>query len=267
MDNTRADWLHEFLRGMRDTSRELGYQLDTLKIQADLGGSRGANRILRARGIRGLALLPIPTSEIELDIDWQQFSVVAVGNLRMKECFHRVGSDAFASMQLACDRVAALGYRRVGLVHTLGIEQRLRYEWLGAFCKEQYLAQKRFSHVPPWLPEKLEKKEFLSWFQEHRPDCLISHDDRTYMWLIEEGYRIPLDVGFASLNREVLPRPDASCIAQHLDVIGENAAELLHTMLSRGETGVPRHAKEVLVYPHWVEGKTVRRQKPRPVDL
>lgn len=258
----RRDWLREFLRGLRGTCRELGYHSDVLYIQSDLGGSHGAGRVLRARGIRGLALLPTPGQPFELTLDWKELSVVAVGNLQIKHRFHRVGSDAFASMQVVCDQLVAHGYRRIGLTHTLEIEHRLRYEWLGAIAKEAYLANRRFEVIPPHLPEVLEEKPFLRWVKQHNPDCLISNDDRPYRWLEAAGWRIPRDIGFVSLNREVTPRPNTSGIAQHLDVMGENAAELLHTLLTRGETGIPRHPKEVLVYPHWVEGQTIRKQKP-----
>lgn len=257
----RREWMEKFLNGMHRICEALGYHLDELYMQSDLGGSHGANRVLRARGIRGLALLPMPAHPFDLELDWNEFAVVAVGNLQTPHRFHRVGSDAFASMQIACDQLVAHGYRRIGLVHTLEIERRLRYEWLGSMAKEAYLANKRFTVIPPHLPEVLEEKAFRRWIQKYRPDALISNDDRPYRWLAATGIRIPRDMGYVLLNREVTPRPDTSGIAQHLDIMGENAAELLHTMLSRGETGIPRHAKEVLVYPHWVEGKTIRRQK------
>ncbi|AHF90706.1 LacI family transcriptional regulator [Opitutaceae bacterium TAV5] len=260
-------WHRSFINGMKRACERLGYALDVLQIQADLGANRQPDRIMHGRGIRGMVLLPLQSHDVPLclkGVKWERFSIVVVGNPPESLPFHRVGSDAFNAMHIACNRLRELGYRRIGLAHALIAEQRLRYEWLGAMSKELFAPDavdgSRLEIVPPCLPEDFCERTFTEWVRVNRPEAVVGNDPAILEWLPANGWSIPRDIGVALLNRDSVDTPVAG-ISQHLDISGETAVEQLHTLLLRGETGFPEIPREVLIRPHWVDGPTLR--KPR----
>jgi len=250
-------WMQTFLNGMQRMAKQLGYHLEALFYPRDLVLGGDADRILHARGIRGVALFPQPGEQKNLVLDWDHYSLVVIGHPSLSQRPHRVGSDPFAAMNLACQKLREYGYKRVGLAHAFHQETELRYEFLGALCKENYLHGKAFKMVPPHLPVELTRTGFLAWFHKHRPECVVTVEESILDWLCEAGYRVPEDLGVAFLNTHIIKRPDVSGTLLHNDATGENAVELLHTQLLRGETGFPENPKEVLAYPRWIEGKTL----------
>lgn len=256
-------WMDAFVDGMKRTCQQLGYALDVLRISRDLGVPRVADRLLFSRGISGVVLLPLVDHNIALDFRWNQYAAIAIGNPPPTLPLSRVGSDAFKGMQITCERLHAMGYRRIGYANSLSAERRLRHEWVGALGKEFLLRRSELTIVPPFLPEEMSGAGFAAWLGAERPDVVIANDMRVHGWLGEQGRAVPKDVGFVMLNRDFTEMPGVAGIRQHLDIAGATAIEQLHTMLLRGETGFPEVPKEVLIQPRWVDGNTLRRRGRR----
>ncbi|MDP0498373.1 MAG: LacI family DNA-binding transcriptional regulator [Verrucomicrobiota bacterium JB024] len=261
-DNIRAGWFHAFLDGMERACRRLGYALDVMRISRDLEASNRPDSILHGRGIRGIVLLPLFSPTLSLRLNWDRYSVIAVGAPPKELPFHRVGSAAFHAVQIICDKLKQLGYRRIGLAHPLMAEKRLGYEWLGGLSKEIFLPDSQLEIVPPCLPDAFTPERFLAWVEEHRPEVVITNSPLILDWLKQAKYRVPRDIGVALVSRDTTD-VEAAGLAQHLDISGEMAIEQLHLLLLRGETGFPLSPKETLVRPHWVDGPTLRKHKAR----
>lgn len=256
-------WIKPVLQGMRETCSRLGYNLDILNIQRDLLSSKNPDRILHGRGIRALTILSLVDHKLTLPLQWEHYAIVAVGNyMPFERRLHRVGSDAFAAANLAGEKLAQLGYRRIGLANRLDNEERMRFEWLGAITKEHFIPNGgKWKVVPPFLPTDFTRDAFLQWVEKRRPECVISNFWKIHLWLREAGYRVPEDIGVVNLLNESNPDAAITGISQHLSIAGEAAVEQLHSMLLRGETGFPATPREILIYPHWIEGGTVREIK------
>lgn len=257
-DSKDTYWLEKIIQGMGEAAARLGYQFEIMHLQRDLGGAKDANRILHARGIRGIAILPLSGDHINIELDWNHYACIATGNDIVAHPFHRVGSDCFASMNLACDKLKELGYKRIGLAHSLTMERRLRYEWLGAISKEYFLPKSGLKVVRPFLPAKMEPEDLLRWFRKEKPDCIVSANFQVYQMLTEAGVRVPDEVGIAFLTLEGVKDPDISGVSQNLYAGGVATIEQLHLLLLCGGTGFPETPREILIYPQWIEGKTVR---------
>lgn len=258
MNGKVQSWMESFFEGMKRMGNQLGYHVETLFYPRDLTLGPQADRVLHARGIRGVALFPIPGDNDTVILDWDRYALVVIGHPALPKIPHRVGSDPFAAMSLVCSKLRKRGYRKVGLAHSFSQESELRYEFLGALCKEKHIPENPLKIVPPHLPTTLNQKPFLEWYERYHPECIITVDERLYHWLSEAGFSIPSEVSFAFLNTRSIQIPHASGTALHNDATGENAVELLHNQLLRGETGFPNTPKEMLVYPEWVEGQTLR---------
>lgn len=257
---TRAThWHQAFIDGMERAAERLGYSLDLLHIERDLGSARTPDRILHGRGIRGLIILPLYDQNITLRLQWDRYATIAMDNPPPSLPLHRVGSDGFLAMQITCERLWQLGYRRIGLANSLVAEQRLRYEWVGAMAKEIFVPHPRLTIVPPYLAENFGAEGLLAWAKKEKPEAVVTNFEGVIPWLREGGYRLPEDIGVALLNLNLGPLSNAAGISQHLDVHGETAVEQLHTLLLRGETGFPPVPREVLLRPRWTDGFSVRK--------
>lgn len=258
-DTKTQGWLRSCLDGMRAAAVRFGYALSELRLEQDLAAWKNPDRVLAGRGVGGLVVLPFYGDKPGAMpvLDWSRYSMVTVGNPPL-EGWHRVGTDAFAAMNLVCDQLRLRGIRRVGLVQSLWTERRLRFEWLGALAKEWHRPGADFQAVPSCLPEVLDERGFGEWFRIERPEVVVGNDARVIDWLATLRVRVPEDVGVVLLNRDFSGRPDACGISQHLDEVGHAAVELMHGLMLRGERGTPEVRREVLVLPHWSEGATLR---------
>lgn len=251
-------WMQSFLNGVRGMAERLGYHAEALWYPRDLVPGTNADRILHARGVRGIVLFPLPGEQKDFVLDWDHYALVVVGHPKLPEMAHRVGSDAFAAMNLLSQKLREAGYSRVGLAHGVHQEAELRYEFLGALAKENHLHGRQFHAVPPHLPVHFAREGFLAWVRKHKPQCVITVEECVLQWLRDEGWRVPEEIGVAFLNTHIIKTPGISGTVLHNDATGENAVELLHNQLLRGETGFPKAVREMLVYPHWQEGNTLR---------
>ncbi|PAW79500.1 MAG: hypothetical protein B9S32_02880 [Verrucomicrobia bacterium Tous-C9LFEB] len=261
-DFSHTSWIKTVLDGMRTACARLGYSLDVFNIQRDLLSSKNPDRILQGRGIRAITILSLVEQDLILPLQWSHYAVISIGSYTpFRIQWHRVGGDAFAAANLVGEKLAALGYRRLGLANRFDNEERMRFEWLGGLTKEHFSPKPRWEVVPPYLPEGSTETGILKWIEKYKPECVVSNYWRVYLWLKEAGYRVPQDIGFVCLSNESAENVNISGISKHLDIAGEAAVEQLHSMLLRGETGEPKIPREILIHPHWVQGKTVRRIK------
>jgi LacI family transcriptional regulator len=258
-EDSLKGWLGIMLNGMKSISEKLGYNLEIIYMQKDLNSINGSNRILQARGIKGLVLLPPVDDNFTLNIDCDAYSIVVIGSSYLGLKRHRVGSDVYAGMQLILEKLSMQGYKNIAFAQPLASEKRLRYEWLGALVKEAYLPDSPFTIVPPYLPDiPIRKTPFLKWLKSQKPDCIITNQNEFIPWILDAGYRIPEDIGVVFLNWESAILPDPSGVAQHLDISAKSAIEQLHSTLLQGETGLPKYPKEILIRPNWKQGSTLQ---------
>lgn len=256
--NHSKDWVNDLLHYMSETSQHLGYELDVLRIDRDLTSNGHPDRLLQGRGVRGLVVFPLYEGELNIALDWDRYSVIALGIHAIKHNFNRVGSNAFMGMNIVCAHLHELGYRRVGLAHEMDQERRTRFEWLGALTKESFRKPPLLKVTPPHLPKKFMPEAYLDWVKRVKPECVISSDIRGLTYLRDAGYRVPKEIGFTLLTPCYDSPEKTAGVGQHHSRIGATAIEQLHGMLMRGESGIPEMSKETLIHPIWIDGPTVR---------
>lgn len=255
---TQSRWLQAMITGLRTAGLRLGYDIDLLHLQRDLGAHREPDRVLYSRGVRGVVIPPLKDYDYVPALDWNRYSAVAIGNPPDSLPLHRVGSDAFTASHIACRRLEELGYRRLGLVNPRLAEQRLRFEWLGGLAKEHFMPGAVIKIVRPLLPETLDRDGLEKWMRRERPEVILTNEWRVLHWLRDIGFVPPRDIGLVLLNRDALETENVSGFRQHHDASGEAAIDLLHSLLLRGETGFPVVPREVLIRPRWFDGATLR---------
>ena len=260
-DNWRLDapaslWLDGAVEGMRSACLKYGYNFLELSIEKDFKTVANPDRLLRARGVRGVVIPSFFNRDIQIKLNWGQYSVITVGS-HPTTAFHRVGTDLSASMESLCHELAGRGYQRLGLAHSYNMEKSHRFEWLAALYKERYLVPERFQTVAPYLPQSFSKDGFLSWIETHKPDCIISNEAQSYYLLKEAGYRIPGEIGYVNLTTTGISKlVSGMCIDYNL--LGSICIEHLHSFILRGEMGVPDNQQEFMIYSKWKDNGSVR---------
>ena len=257
----------KFIEGAVARARDYGYRLEPFWLDdPDLMPERLLN-ILWNRGVEGIILAPLvgrgpDRASRVLNLDFSRFSVVQISDTIESPLLNCAIHDQYTSMLRLLDQLAALNYRRMGLVLEEALDLRVRRRWTAGFL------QYREQGGPPRLPPPLilagpHQKSFDRWMAKYSPDVLISLNGFAHRLLRSHRVRIPEELGYASLDLdgELADQPGLSGLDQNCQLVGEVATDMLVSAIHRGQRGVPLHPVRTEVEGTWIEGRSLRRQR------
>jgi LacI family transcriptional regulator len=242
--------------GAHARAEQLGFRLEPFWLGP--GGSDAARvaKILRARGIRGAIMAPLPIPHADrIELDWDRCAVTAMGYSFEQVPLHRAAHHHAKSLMMLYEQLRQLGYQRIGLAATVEDLVRVKHLWLAGFLAGRELfGGARIPHVSFTGPQ--EKQTFFDWLDRHQPDIVIGVARDTYFWLQEAGLRLPEDVAYAHLNLLDVQPHHVAGIEQNSAAIGAAATDLLVTQLYHNEYGSPVTTQCTLIDGRWVPGPT-----------
>lgn len=245
-----------FHAGVVERARQLGLGVDEFwALEPGLNGPR-LTQIMQARGIGGVVLAPVPSRSAEELFDWKAFSVALLGVSVKTPRLNRAAANLRDSVQLAVRELAQLGYRRIGLVLRRRYHEMTDFNILSAFLLFQHDLPAR-DIVPVEMPKEWTEKNFLAWFERHRPEAVIGTVELARGWLAQAGYQCPRDVGLVSLDWDAVAKEFAS-VDQNPRAVGAAAVDLVMAQMRHNERGIPETPLSVLVDSTWRPGRTVR---------
>lgn len=245
--------------GARARARELGFatELFWLGTAGDALPAARLPGVLRARGIGGVVLLPFHRPRDLSDFDFTGLAAVQMDHSVLRPRLHTVLPDHYVSMTNALGRLAARGYRRIGLCLESRKDERILRKWSAAF-QAFHLGQGRKGDQLALIRPELDRRSFRAWMARARPDVVLGHAPEIPRWMGEAGRAVPDEVGFVNLNLTEARRPCAG-----LDLgpgrLGAVAVDTVVAMLHRRELGVPADPQTIALEARWVEGPTLRR--------
>lgn len=252
------------MEGAIETAQTLGYGMEFAFGGESLKSWEQVLRVLLARGVRGLLLPPVQVA-VPPGIDWSAFSCVNVGFGVRGSGFHTVRHDNFQMTALALDVLARRGFLRIGVVLTAS-EVRTHYRVGGAALASsawgaasgKMCSPLMFDQMAPNLTDSA-PREFLAWLRSERPQVIVSlHATRLRRWLNWAGIQVPEEVGLVGLNLNGdLETRDMAGIAISPSQVGAAAADFLHSMILRGETGQPVTRKILALDGVWKDGSSL----------
>lgn len=245
--------------GMVERCAELGFKLEEFHVHGPgAPDGRQLTRILTARGIRGVVLMPGGSLERPFPaFDPAPFATIAAAFHARRMRVHRTASDYDAGIELCLEEAERRGYQRVGLVLNRHLDPELRHAFSGRFLAWQ-VGRPRRAIVPlvPGDDPLVPKDAFLAWYRRHKPDCLICPRLGLLDWLREAGVDVPGEVGCIFLpvreNRAV------SGFDAQPSQVGRATIGLLARELFLNHTGLPAVPEVLLVGGIWQDGSTVR---------
>jgi len=243
----------DFFPGAVNRAGELGYNLEHFWMAEPRMTPKRFSSILMARGIHGLIVGRLPPGLNSLELEWDQFSCVAVGMTLKSPFLHHVTENHFDTAWQAMQQCLDRGYRRIGFVFSDANDSpRVGDRWLAAYLlKQQECAPEDRPSPCPSVPADFDT--FRNWFVQEKPDAIIAtHGCYVHKWLESMGVKVPDEVGIVDLEA----RTPHSFAGVYYDSgkVGSLAVETLVGLMYRNETGVPVDQHEILLTGEWRDG-------------
>jgi DNA-binding LacI/PurR family transcriptional regulator len=239
-------------------AEELGYRFEIFDLSQREFAPARVDRILRARGIRGLFVSSPLANPGTLSLSWQYYTAVNWGyNLRAPR-LDRVALDIYHGVGVVHRELVALGYRRIGFVSAISKEANVEDRRVAAYlaCQCRMPARDR---LQPFIHEGDASlaSALGPWLRQQRPDAVIG-DIKTFEALQQLGIGLPDELGYANINAMSAPGVMAG-LDGRTEVLGRAAVDLLADAYVLNRTGEPENPKLVLMEGVWTPGGTVRR--------
>lgn len=265
---TRDAWTkrasaQQAIEGATARARTLGYSLQHFWAREQGVSAKRFSQILLNRGIRGVILAPFEAPDDRLELEWNEFAVVALERPAHYTFFHHVVPNHFAGILLAWEQLRLRGYNRIGIIVWTDLAERASHQWEAGYA---YLQSKtlELNRVSALVLEPHDPvAQIRSWIRRERPEVVISRSDGFFEAVKSEGLKIPRDIGYASLN-VADDQPNSSGIQQHRQAMGEFSIDVLNSLLQSNQRGFHEIPHGTHVDGTWHEGKTLR-SLPRTV--
>ncbi len=248
-----------FFEAATRRASECGYRLEEFWAKAPGMSDERLSEIIRHRGIDGLIVAPLPMPQLVFqNLRWDHFSAVEIGYSLIRPELHRVCNHQYQSMLLLAQKLREMGYRRIGLAMNREQDERVYHHWRAGYLAAQSLWGGNNVRALTFLTSDWNRPAFARWIKRARPDAIITIGPQSEEWLEKLGLRSPDDIGLA--NVDLRPGATTTGINQNAPVVGAAAVDLVDSLMSRNQRGVPDIPQVTMVQGSFVEGRTTRGQ-------
>ncbi len=241
---------------MAEATRQ-GFRLEEFCIGGRLTASRISD-ILESRGIQGIVLLPLPADCGELTLNWPSFAAVSTCYSAYTTGLNLVTTNRQHYLESALHHLRALGYQRIGFAIDHDTDKRSHHQTLAHFLWDQ-TNRPPAERVQALSVPEIDLAALKKWLSSEKPDAVISTRNHVFTLLRSLRLAVPGDIGFASLAASAQDIPSLTGVDERPEAVGISAIDLLVAQLQRGEFGLPRARRLMLVEGGWITGRTVRK--------
>jgi len=243
--------------GASERARMLGYKLESFTLSGKPSEHRRLSRILQARGIRGLIIIPrLASNQPRLYFKWENFAAVEIGrSVWHPRNFHRVETGDYNKIIESIHLLKKAGYRRIGMAIEPDQNKHQRGTYFAGYLLMQ-LRQPVRQRIPiaatmgPW-----NEKNFQAWVAHYKPDVLIVHHEPTITaWLKKMGLEVPRDISLFCVNAQ---DRRLSGLRRDYEGMGRSAVEMASLLLESGELGLSENPRCWQVDEYWQPGTTL----------
>lgn len=247
-----ATHLRQF-RGAQQRGQEIGYKVEVFDTTPNQLSASRLSDILKARGIRGVIVAPLPAHHGTLALAWDSFASVAIGYSLAEPLLHRVTVDHYHSMLMTLEKLRAEGFKRIGFAFPEDNVLRVDGIWQSVFLLHQAQVPAR-SRVPLFMPSPDEwtSASFLEWFKRCKPDAVVCGQSSPRPWLAGASDEAAARVRFAQVNFSG-EDPAVCGVDQHHELVGATALDLVASQLQNNEVGVPLNPRVVMTKGRWMD--------------
>lgn len=244
-----------------ERARSLGYSLVRVDLSLE-AETRAAGERLYHRGVAGVILGQLYGRAELPEFPWERFAVVSRGRQPFPVPFPVVRFEIFGAVQALWERLRARGYRRVGwapLRHEPEHPDDRARHAAALYCIEHAASRDRIPLLKvPFFPSRRCNEAIRAWVREHRPEVVVGFHGGFVKLLRDAGWRVPEEIGVATLHADPADSPEVSGIVGASDRVRVQALELLDYLLRRRPPAGGGLPFEWLVPTLWHEGRTLR---------
>ncbi len=240
--------LRRFREGAAAGAARHGFRLETFRMGGSGLSEARLERVLHARGIRGVVFAPVPRPGVILKQMWANHAVAALGFSIAMPALHRAVNHQIHSIRLALESLLALGYRRIGLVISRAHNERVEHRWLSSVLLTQHEHRATGAVFPLLLDDDLRAAPVRAWMRRERPEVVVTTEPQIAPLVGPSCHFAHLDLTAAA--------PGCAGIDQNGERVGAAAVDLVVEQLHANEFGRPQNPKTVLIEGRWVAGKT-----------
>jgi LacI family transcriptional regulator len=257
--------MRNYYHGAKERAASFGFTVDLLEFDRAKYSDRRVQIILHSRNIEGLILAPTKLSTHELELNWSEYTLSAIGCFSGTNGIHRFFYDSFHCMQDVMDILGTRAYSRVGLVTNQRMEVQSGHLLSGGYLEYQSRVILEGFRVPLLQLSNTEahytagqQLKISEWIKANRPDAIIGIGVNLSDLLRSQGLRMPEDIGYVALGWGGSNLDD--CAGYHLneEKVGAAAVDSLIMRMYQNERGLPTSPITALMYGDFVEGKTLR---------
>jgi DNA-binding LacI/PurR family transcriptional regulator len=235
----------------------LGYKLDGVDLDR-LEKPERLWDILYARGYAGVLVGGMRREHHNLLMKNTRFPVVCCGRTDPLP-YHTVRPAILQGLKTAFDTMVGLGYRRIGVAvmrHSPKVEDDFSRRATAMCCVDEL--PKGHAKIPP-LECDMSGDGVVDWVREHRPDAVLAFHEGIAFLIRDAGYRIPKEIGFASLHRG--PKAEFAGLDNNFEMIAIAAVNLMDQLIRHGESGIPENPLTIMVESRWVDSPSMPRKR------
>ena len=252
----------DLIESAQQKANQLGFSMELYVWDASIPHKRHSE-ILHSRGIRGLVMGPVTKhNNLErIELDWDRFSVVTLGNFMESQQFNCVAPNHFDTMQLCLEKLKQRGAKRPAFVTLDRINLRTRSQLLVAYYGQHMVTYPGqcapLSHLIPYPFQPSDLTELKRWYEKQQPDAWVSH--RFILDLAGEAdIEFPQNfqfIGIDLLERPKTPETVSGVVHPNVE-IGEQCVQLLANEIAVGNSGKSLYPKSVYIDPGWRDVET-----------
>jgi LacI family transcriptional regulator len=258
-DLTQNHTFRRLREGVLRRAEQLGYGVEEFWLQQPDMRPERLQQIMETRGIHGLVLIaglsPNIIGEGYVKF-WYNFACSVIGVTHLKDNLNCASNDQYLTARNAAQKVIELGYQRPMLVVPVEDDALLDDKFsAGFYSATRSLPAKNHLGLVPFdlhAPTKATAR-----IKKLKPDVVITNKVELYDALIEEGVRIPEDMGLIHLDWHDEIRHLAG-MRQNNRVVGSAGVDLVVGQLQKNEHGAQEFPKVVQIESVWIDGATVK---------
>ena len=239
------------LRGASERAHDLGYGIEVYPAGREGLTPESLHRMLTTRGQWGVIIPPVPAAAGTYPLDLRGLTGVTIGTSLHEPVMHRVSPNHFQGCVLAFGRLHAKGFRRIGLVLTYSMNERVEGKWLGAFHYCQQSLPKR-DRVTPLLVGKEDGDAIERWLRLEHPDAVLVAENLNWPETPRSEDHAVTKPYTSWLMRQTGSGGNAGLDLQE-EQLGRVAVEMVVAQIHRNERGSPTIPHTVLIDAVWVE--------------
>ncbi|MDX2082343.1 MAG: LacI family DNA-binding transcriptional regulator [Terrimicrobiaceae bacterium] len=251
-DHSEESYCSRIRRGAMRRAEALGYAIEVFSL-VDLSRRR-LNHVLKARGIEGLLLAPLPRRRHHLNMDWNDFAAVAIGNSLWRPPLPRVVNHQYHSVQKALREMRRSGYRRIALCLNRENSARTDHNWLAGALVHRHLLG---LDIDVMLLGDWERSSdaIVRRLRQTGAEAVLSPHEAFLDFLRRMDLRIPEEMGFVCLD--LIDSTDCAGVDQNHELVGAAAVDVLVGQLLRRQTAATTVPMAALVEGCWRTGRTL----------